>query len=348
MDQTTKKQYYAKALSKMAKAYQMALAEQHEHANQTIKMPSLDGKQTFTVMVVEHSIEWIVKRLAPELLNSSWRIIRAGLKLIVDSQCSRGKISKEKAEELKDLMHEKCWKTKSEKISLGESLNSTSKRKKSITQDEYDSICNFINSPDKIPPLWGEPMLLWLTCSMLTGLRPNEWIGASLVEKEGGKLNLVVKNFKHDEVRAPGEYRVLDISDLNVDEVEMIRQHISMAKTMRSQNMWDKYYRGCSNLLGYVNGVIFRRKSKMISLYTGRHQFTANLKASDMKPKERSALLGHSSTQTQVAHYGKRRSGKNMVVPKNGNPEVENQIRDNQKLRTPANKPQQAPIVQNK
>jgi hypothetical protein len=347
MDQSTKKQYYTKALNKMVKAYEMALAEKHVLANQTIKLPSVDGKQAFTVMPVENSIEWIVKHLAPELLNSSWRIIRSGLKLILDSQCARGKVTKEKSEELKTLMHQKCWKTKSEKLSSGESLNSTSKRKKSITQEEYDRICEFINNPDKKQPLWGKPTLLWLTCSMLTGLRPNEWTGTELVESDG-KLTLVVKNFKHDEIRAPGEFRVLDISGFSEGEVDVIRQHISMANVMREQGIWDKYYRGCSNLLGYVNSVIFGRKSKMIGLYTGRHQFTANLKASDMKPKERSALLGHSSTDTQVAHYGKRRSGKNMVVPRNGNPESEKQIRDNQKLRAPTITPQTGQNIQNK
>jgi len=338
MDKATKKQYYVKALNKMVRAYEMALAEKHDFANQTIKLPSIDGKQTFTVMSVEHSIEWITKRLAPELLNSSWRIIRSGLKLIIDSQVKRGHLSLEKAADLKLVMHEKCWKTKSEKRALGEELNSTSKRKKSITQQEYDSICDFINNPSKKQPLWGKPTLLWLTCSMLTGLRPNEWSGAELIEKEG-KLSLVVKNFKHDEVRAPGEYRTLDISTYNEGEVEIIRQHLAMAKVIMEQGIWDKYYRGCSNLLGYVNGVIFGRKSTTIGLYTGRHQLTANLKASGMKATERSAILGHSSTDTQVAHYGKKRSSNNMVTPKNGDPEIEKQIRDNQKLRTPTNAP---------
>tara|TARA_R110001583_G_scaffold4718_3_gene26876 strand:+ start:226 stop:1251 length:1026 start_codon:yes stop_codon:yes gene_type:complete len=330
------KQYYSKALSKMVTAYEMALAENHEFANQTIKMSTLSGDKKCTTMTVEHSVIFIVERLAPELLNSSWRLIRAGLKLIVDSHLSRGSLSKDKAEELKELMHQKCWMTKKEKKDIGDRLNSTSLRKKSISQEEYDRICRFINNPKKVPPLWGRPTLLWLTSSMLTGLRPNEWADAKIIEVDG-KHKLVVKNAKNDEVRGTGEFRRLDISDLGVDDLNIIGQHLDMCAVMLEQDLWGQYYRGCSNLLGYINKVVFPRATKKIGLYTGRHQLTANLKASNMSPTDRSAVLGHSSTDTQVAHYGKRRNGSHAHVPKNDDPEVLNKIRNNQKLQS--NKP---------
>jgi hypothetical protein len=258
-------------------------------------------------------------------------LIRAGLKLIVDSQQSRGEITKDKAEELKELMHQKCWMTKKEKKEHGERLNSTSLRKKSISQSEYDRICDFITDPTKSQPLWGRPTLLWLTSSMLTGLRPNEWANAEIVEIEG-KVKLVVKNAKNDEVRGTGEFRRLDISELNESDLDVVKQHLAMCSAILEQGIWERYYRGCSNLLGYVNKVVFPRATKKIGLYTGRHQLTANLKASDMSPTDRSAVLGHSSTDTQVTHYGKRRSGRHAFVPKNDDPSVVNKIRNNQKL----------------
>lgn len=331
MDKSSKKQYYSKALSKMVAAYELALSENHEFANQTIKLPSVDGKRVCTTMTIENSVVFIVERLAPELLNSSWRLIRSGLKLIVDSQHSRRAIPKDKAEELKELMHKKCWMTKKEKKEIGARLNSTSLRKKSISQDEYDRICSFITNPNKAEPLWGRPTLLWLTSSMLTGLRPNEWANAEIIEIEG-KNKLVVKNAKNDEVRGTGEFRRLDISDLSGDDIDIVKQHLAMCEAILEQGIWDKYYRGCSNLLGYINKVVFPRAVKKIGLYTGRHQLTANLKASNMSPTDRSAVLGHSSTDTQVAHYGKRRNGKHAFVPKNDDPEVLNKIRNNQKL----------------
>jgi polyhydroxyalkanoate synthesis regulator phasin len=331
MDNATKKQYYSKALAKMVTAYHMAVEQRHPYANSTIKLPSADGKEAVTVMSVEHSVEWIVKHLAPELLNSSWRLIRSGLKLVISSQVSRGNLTEAQSEKLVESMYEKCWKTKTEKRNLGEKMNSTSIRKKCISQAEYDKICEFINNPEKKEPLWGRPTLLWLTCSMLTGLRPNEWKGAELKDFDG-KLMLVVKNFKFNEKRAPSEYRTLEIGHYSETEIDIIKQHLSVAKAIIKQDMWDKYYRGCSNLLNYINSQVFSLRKTSIGLYTGRHQFTANLKSSNMDAKTRSAILGHKSTDTQVAHYGKRRSSSHGNVPKNGDPSVIPNIRDNQKL----------------
>ena len=55
-----------------------------------------------------------------------------------------------------------------------------------------------------------------------------------------------------------------------------------------------------------------------VTLYTARHQFSANAKSSDgLTRTEIAALMGHASIYTAGEHYGKRRSGRGRLgVPR--------------------------------
>lgn len=51
------------------------------------------------------------------------------------------------------------------------------------------------------------------------------------------------------------------------------------------------------------------RKNR-ITLYSGRHQFSANAKKAGVPAIEIAAMMGHGSDETHVKSYGKRRVGK--------------------------------------
>ena len=50
-----------------------------------------------------------------------------------------------------------------------------------------------------------------------------------------------------------------------------------------------------------------------ITLYTARHQFSANAKSDGLSKEEVAALMGHASIYTAGEHYGKRRGGHGSV-----------------------------------
>jgi hypothetical protein len=50
-----------------------------------------------------------------------------------------------------------------------------------------------------------------------------------------------------------------------------------------------------------------------ITLYSLRHQFSANAKASGFTRLEIAAMMGHAVDDTAVVHYGRKRSGFDLV-----------------------------------
>ena len=162
---------------------------------------------------------------------------------------------------------------------------------------------------------------------MLSGLRPAEWKGSELVS-HNDKLTIKVKCLKNDDVRGVGEYRYINISGFRENEIKVIKKQIAFSDAFLELDQWDSYYEGCRKMLYYANKQVFKYTNRTIQLYSSRHQFTADLKASDLSSSERSVLLGHNSTETQSKWYGKGEYGSSgKVMPRNGEPGMEGQVR---------------------
>jgi integrase len=72
---------------------------------------------------------------------------------------------------------------------------------------------------------------------------------------------------------------------------------------------FEQYYMRCRKALQRACRQIWPRRESHITLYSGRHQFCANLKAVGRSRAEVAYAMGHGSEETAAAHYGKRRSG---------------------------------------
>ena len=149
---------------------------------------------------------------------------------------------------------------------------------------------------------WDDLAARWLFWSVQTGLRPIEWRDAMLQANASG-YSLVVRNAKHSHGRSYGEHRTVHL------QIETSGANALKAFLDRVQGDFEVAYQGCRLALHRATKTLWPRRMQQPSLYTGRHQFAANAKASGLMPEAIAALMGHAVTETHQTHYGKRRSG---------------------------------------
>lgn len=153
--------------------------------------------------------------------------------------------------------------------------------------------------------------IAWLKAGVLTGLRPSEWQNAVVKDDV-----LVVKNGKHSNERACGEFRELDISGLSEPNKAII---IGLIKILTKD--FDEVYNTCRCLLYRNCRLLWPQRKKHITLYSARHQFAANAKATNAKT-EVAALMGHASQETAGTHYGRDQQGEQLVKPSQKNIDI--------------------------
>jgi len=149
---------------------------------------------------------------------------------------------------------------------------------------------------------WDGLTARWLWWGMLTGLRPIEWRDARL-QQQGSAVRLRVRNAKHSQGRAHGEWRTVQLT-VQPEETAALVQFLAAV-----QADFPTAYTGCRLALYRAASRLWPRRQQRPSLYTGRHQFSANAKAAGLSPVQIAALMGHAVTATHQVHYGKRRSG---------------------------------------
>ena len=153
---------------------------------------------------------------------------------------------------------------------------------------------------------------------------------------------LIVDNCKTTNGRSFGEIRKLDVRSFTEDEVASLKAHMKLVKLWIDRGMsFNSYHSGCSKALYRgCKSIWGNRRLRKISLYTGRHQFSANFKLVGGKHKERAAVMGHKTTKTSAAHYGRTSTGKSGVsIPNVGDMSVLNKIENptSNKVRKPSN-----------
>jgi integrase len=197
--------------------------------------------------------------------------------------------------------------------------NTSSRRKKAISPEHLSEIEKYVTNKS---PTWGQALVIWLYASIATGLRPNEWLTAEIKEQDG-QMILRSENFKYNDVRSYDTHREINLSGLPDIYKERVREQIAVVNGVQQEGMYDRYYKGCSNLLLHINKKLWPRRKANIQLYTGRHQFSANAKASlSTSDEERAAMMGHSTTQTSRERYGRKRSGGGGMTPEIADKEV--------------------------
>lgn len=199
-------------------------------------------------------------------------------------------------------------------------LRTSARKAKSLPPADMEALHDFMGHREGI---WDAPVMSWLEATLLTGLRPSEWMHAELfLEDEDPRL--VVLNAKHTNGRAHGELRTLHLRALPPQEMEIIRSHLAYCHEQRDQGLWDAFYSGCRGALYSAGRTLWPRRRKRPTLYSARHQFAANAKAAGFSRREIAAMMGHAVDDTATSHYGRRRSGtpgRVLIIPNAGDVE---------------------------
>lgn len=145
----------------------------------------------------------------------------------------------------------------------------------------------------------------WIVASGLIGCRPSEWKDATC----NGR-NVRIVNGKSTHGRSHGKYRTVPIDYLPQEKRDIIIRHISyIAHWSEQGNSFDDLQKGMVNLIYRESRLCWPRKKTHVSLYTFRHQFSANLKATGLDKESIAALMGHASTETAGRHYARKITG---------------------------------------
>lgn len=160
---------------------------------------------------------------------------------------------------------------------------------------------------------WSALTIAWLQVGIMTGLRPVEWLGARLIIVEG-KPALLVENAKSTNGRAHGQHRTLHLHDIEPLDLKAIQVLLQVSRNLEQKGQWERARRGCAKTLHRACRSLWPRRKRFPSLYSARHQFAANAKASGLTPAELAALMGHGVADTAAEHYGRRAHGRGGLV----------------------------------
>lgn len=259
----------------------------------------------------------------------TWRMYKAASVHFLEQEIERDRDphAEEALELLQSVTSDGCLK----------STNRTSGAKlKKFPVRDYRRLMDYLEDH---PSPWSAELMRWLSVGMLLGLRPIEWGQAEVIHVDGEPA-LRVQNAKQTNNRAHGVSRTLLMGGLTDEERHLVTEHVNQATAFAQAGGYAKFYQGCAATLARVVRQIWPRRPKRLTLYSLRHQFAADAKASGLATEEIAALMGHAADDTATIHYGRKSAGLEMIRVRPDPAEVA-RVRQSFKQRFP----QQAPTV---
>lgn len=159
---------------------------------------------------------------------------------------------------------------------------------------------------------YARTLTLWLKASRLTGLRPSEWEHADLTNIYSTPA-LVIRNAKATNGRANGDERTLVLDLLTKDELEVIQDMVEMVEGFSTEMPFNQLQEICRTYMKRAARNCFGKRQKYPTLYSNRHQFSADAKFSGHSKAEVAALLGQASDETAGIHYARKSSGESVI-----------------------------------
>lgn len=247
---------------------------------------------------IEALIHWLSTTLQPTIVKNTWRYYKSAIAYYLQSQG----LSLNSVAAIKKMENHNCKLESSETSAL---------KQKKMSYNDIELIASKMNAGKN---KWDGLIISWLEAGVVTGLRPSEWATAHL---RGNYL--IVQNAKNTNGRSFGVERVLDLSNLDENDYEAIE------KFMRKLHyaLWSNHvsfhciYEACRMRLRWATSKLWPPKKKHPTLYSCRHQFSADMK-NTLSKKEIAALMGHAVDDTATEHYGKKQSGtykENHILP---------------------------------
>ena len=250
-----------------------------------------------------------------DLCMSSWRQYRTAVLFVMESRFPQYNVAIESLlAETSEGLSKKSQKTSARKI-------------KNVPAPAWKALQTALAVRAAAGYKYAKGLLSVLHATLLTGLRPIEWCFSEIVsETETNRPILKIRNSKHTNGRANGEYRELYLDELTEHQVDHIKAAIECCRIDASATDVEIGKAAASRELALKHELESARDSTLpksgkamssITLYSFRHQFIADAKATFSDPVIIAAMAGHKSTSTAFTHYGKRKnaSGTIKVTP---------------------------------
>lgn len=183
---------------------------------------------------------------------------------------------------------------------------------RTISPGDLNKLRGYLFDHRKRQPL-ALQLIAFILASSATGLRPSEWANTELLEDAEGVARLRVKNAKTGHGRGNGSHRTLLLNGLDQIQLGCVRAMVAIAHHHNEQP--DGYPAWQTRLRHYLarsSRAALGKRRQYPSLYTFRHQFAANAKAT-FSQEGVAALMGHASASTAGRNYAKRRQAKGGV-----------------------------------
>ncbi len=299
----TKKDYLLRSITFIERAYREAKEQNHDIVNNSknIYEHEFGTGNKITGLTLLNTVIWACKFWSKEVTQESWRSYRAALNFTSEIYLETEIIDNATFERIKKTLGNTKGLSKKDV-----ELRTSAKKQKHLSLKDLKKIDTEIG---KSKSRWSKALRLWLRAGILTGLRPIEWKTAKLIKSEQGAI-LIVQNAKNTNDRANGETRTLHLNHLTPDEMIVIDGQMKIISQFnKDEEEWKSFYQACSDLLRQKNKKAFPTRKKHPTLYSARHQFSANAKANGFRPEEVAALMGHATDLTAQMTYGKKING---------------------------------------
>lgn len=244
-------------------------------------------------------VGWLITQ-KPQWSRDTWRQYKSSVVFFLEKEADNNMIASEALDLLEPTDVTGCIK---------KSTKTSSSKQKKVPLKEYKILIKHIQ--DFGSP-WADDVVRWISSSLLTGLRPIEW-AQSQITVVSNLPALVVYNAKATNGRAHGITRTIFLDGLTQEEITMISEHVQRAHEWEQAQQYERFYHGCASTLARAIKHVWPKRTKHITLYSMRHQFSANAKASGFTREEIAALMGHAVDTTATEHYGKKTAGYDMI-----------------------------------
>lgn len=299
----TEERYLNRAINLSIKAMREASAKGFDTSKFEVKVTK--GGEVYSGMHIVALSKWASARWVRNLSPHTWRTYRNSIYHYAQKQLRDGVISSAMVDVIQSEMSNKIH------LNNKSSINTSAKKMKHFRYGDFDAI---LKSLMKSRASNARALSNWLYSNILVGLRPIEWKTVEVVNL-GKSEALVVKNAKNTNNRAHGEKRVIKLKSFTPKQQRSIVGFANHCKSLNESGEFDRFYDDCRKILQRTCNKLWKSRKKNITLYTTRHQFSADLKKSGRSLVEIAYLMGHMSTDTATSHYGKRRYGKNRRTP---------------------------------
>lgn len=276
------------------------------------------GAQIQTSVDPTQIVAYLVKR-KPQLAKRSWRLYKAALdhQFRVARENAPSQASQQEIDYALQILR-----AETQEGALSKGTQTSAKKAKRLRKDDFALLLEHIQANiDK--HIRARALLIWCIATEPVGLRPGEWDAARRDTSAEGAPLLIVPNAKATNGRGNGESRTLDLSGCTPAQLQAIDDLLDLVEGYRSEDGFERFQSQIGKYLYRASRVALSKRTQYPSLYTFRHQFSANAK-SHLNQQEVAALMGHASDATSQRHYAQKRHSTGQVVVKPLATEVSN------------------------